>query len=130
VKGYTDGGQEIPWATTLGGTYKHAQAHGNKLPFELPGSWIERKDRMKLNTPYNFVSSADIIGGNSGSPVINRNGELVGIIFDGNIYSLVLDFIYTDEQARAVSVHSAGIIEALRSVYDAEVLAKELLGKK
>jgi|SoiMethySBSTD1v2_1073268.scaffolds.fasta_scaffold10392_8 hypothetical protein len=130
VKGYTDGGQEIPWATTLGGTYKHAQAHGNKLPFELPGSWIEREDRMKLNTPYNFVSTADIIGGNSGSPVINRNGELIGIIFDGNIYSLVLDFIYTDEQARAVSVHSAGIIEALRSVYDAEVLAKELLGKK
>ncbi len=109
VKGYTDGGQEIPWATTLGGTYKHAQAHGNKEPFELPGSWIERKDRMKLDTPYNFVSTADIIGGNSGSPVINRNGELVGIIFDGNIQSLVLDFIYTDEQARAVSVHSAGI---------------------
>jgi hypothetical protein len=130
VKEYTEQGEKIPWATTLGGTYKHAQAHGNKVPFELPASWIERKDRMKLDTPFNFVSTADIIGGNSGSPVINRNGELVGIIFDGNIHSLVLDFIYTDEQARAVAVHSAGIVEALRSVYDAEVLVKELLGKK
>ena len=130
VKGYTERGQKIEWATTLGGTYKHAQAHGNKAPFELPRSWIERKDRMKLETPFNFVSTADIIGGNSGSPVINRNAEVVGIIFDGNIHSLVLDFIYTDEQARAVAVHSAGIIEALRSVYDAEALVKELLGKK
>jgi hypothetical protein len=130
VKTYTEGGQKIQWATTLGGTYQHAEAHGNKVPFELPGSWIERKHRMKLDTPFNFVSTADIIGGNSGSPVINRNGEVVGIVFDGNIQSLVLDFIYTDEQARAVSVHSAGIIEALRSVYDAEELVKELLGKK
>jgi hypothetical protein len=129
VKGYTDAGQKIQWATTLGATYEHAQVHGNKSPFELPGSWIERKDRMKLDTPFNFVSTADIIGGNSGSPVINRNAELVGIIFDGNIHSLVLDFIYTDEQARAVSVHSVGIVEALRSVYNADVLVKELLGK-
>jgi Peptidase S46 len=130
VKEYTERGQKIQWATTLGGTYEHAQAHGNKVPFELPRRWIDRKDRMKLDTPFNFVSTADIIGGNSGSPVINRNGEVVGIIFDGNIYSLVLDFIYTDEQARAVAVHSAGIMEALRSVYDAEALMKELLGKK
>jgi Peptidase S46 len=130
VKGYSERGQRIQWATTLGGTFEHAQAHGNKVPFELPGSWIERRDRMKLDTPFNFVSTADIIGGNSGSPVINRNAEVVGIIFDGNIHSLVLDFIYTDEQARAVAVHSAGIIEALRNVYDAEALVKELLAKK
>jgi peptidase S46-like protein len=130
VKGYTQQGEKIKWVTTLGGTYKHAQAHDNKPPFALPKTWIEHKDRMHLETPFNFVSTADIIGGNSGSPVINRDAEIVGIIFDGNIHSLVLDFIYTDEQARAVSVHSAGIVEALRSVYNADALVKELLREK
>jgi hypothetical protein len=129
VKGYSERGQKVPWATTLGGTYKHAAAHGNAPPFALPPSWIERKDRLDLDTPFNFVSTADIIGGNSGSPVINRDGELVGVIFDGNIHSLVLDFSYTEEQARAVSVHSAGIMEALRKVYDASRLVEELTGK-
>ena len=79
AKGYTEDGQKIPWATTLGGTYEHAAEHNNKDPFELPKIWNERKSQLNLSTPFNFVSTADIIGGNSGSPVINRQGELVGI---------------------------------------------------
>jgi len=130
VKGYTQAGEKIPWGTTLGGTYEHAAAHDNKYPFELPKIWTERKSQLNLSTPFNFVSTADIIGGNSGSPVINRQGELVGIIFDGNIQSLVLDYIYTDQEARAVAVHSAGILEALRKVYQANRLVTELTGKK
>ncbi len=130
VKGYQEKGEKIPWATTLGGAYKHAEAHGNREPFALPKSWIERKNRLNLETPFNFVSTADIIGGNSGSPVVNRQGELVGIIFDGNIHSLVLDFIYTDEQARAVAVHSAGILEALRKIYRADSIVAELTARK
>lgn len=126
VKGYTEDGKTIPAWTTLGGTFEHADKHGNKDPFELPPSWIKNKGKLKLGTPYNFVSTADIIGGNSGSPVVNRAGEIVGIIFDGNIQSLVLDFAYSDEQARATSVHSAGIIEALRTIYQADELVKEL----
>jgi len=76
------------------------------------------------------VSAADIIGGNSGSPVINRQGELVGIIFDGNIESLVADYIYSDQTARAVAVHSAGILEALTKIYQANKLVEEITGKK
>jgi len=130
AKGYTEEGRQIPWATTLGGTYDHAAEHGNKDPFELPKIWNDRKSHLNLSTPFNFVSTADIIGGNSGSPVINRQGELVGIIFDGNIQSLVLDYSYTDQVARAVAVHSAGILEALRNVYGANRLVTELTGKK
>jgi peptidase S46-like protein len=129
AKGYVEAGQEIPWATRLGGTFEHAEAHENKDPFELPAIWKERKGKLNPSTPFNFVSTADIIGGNSGSPVVNREGELVGIIFDGNIQSLVLDYIYTDQEARAVAVHSAGILEALRKVYAADRLVGELTGK-
>jgi hypothetical protein len=127
VKGYTEQGRQIPPWTTFAGLYERAQEQGNVPPFELPRRWVERKDRLDLSTPLNFVSTADIIGGNSGSPVVSRQGEIVGIIFDGNIQSLVLDFIYTQEQARAVAVHSASILEALRNVYNAERIVKELV---
>lgn len=130
VKGYEESGKHIPFETYFSGLYQRAAEHHNQPPFDLPKRWIERKDRLNLKTPLNFVLTADIIGGNSGSPVINRDAELVGIIFDGNIQSLVLDFIYTEKEARAVAVHSAGIIEALRKVYDAEQLANELTGKR
>jgi hypothetical protein len=130
VKGYKENGKEIPFETNFAGLYQRAEEHKNKEPFDLPPRWIERKDRLDLKTPLNFVCTADIIGGNSGSPVVNKAGEVVGLIFDGNIQSLVLDYIYTEEQARAVAVHSQGIIEALRKVYDAGPLADELTGNK
>jgi hypothetical protein len=126
VKGYEEDGKDVPPWTTVGGAYEHADAHKGVAPFNLPKLWLERKDKLNPATPFNFVSTADIVGGNSGSPVVNRAGELVGIIFDGNIQSLALDFAYTDKQARAVSVHSSVIKEALEKVYDAPALADEL----
>jgi hypothetical protein len=132
VKGYEEGGKTIPPYTTIGGAFLHAEQHGNKPPYELPPSWHKAKDdgRLKVDTPLNFVSTADIIGGNSGSPVVNRDNEVVGLIFDGNIQSLVLDFGYEDRYARAVSVDSRAIVEALRSIYRAEDLVKELTREK
>jgi hypothetical protein len=130
VKGYEENGKQIPFETTFAGMYERAAEHHNKPPFDLTPRWIERKDRLNLNTPFNFVCTADIIGGNSGSPVINKNAEVVGLIFDGNIQSLVLDFVYTEKQARAVAVCSQAIVEALRNVYDAGELADELERKK
>lgn len=126
VQGYQDQGRDLPPWTTLGGTFAHAEDHGYRPPFDLPQRWLDRREQMPLDTPFNFVSTADIIGGNSGSPVVNRAGEVVGLIFDGNIHSLVLAFAYTEEQARATSVHSSAIREALRTVYDAAALADEL----
>jgi hypothetical protein len=130
VKGYEENGKRVPFQTTFAGLFERSAEHHNQPPFDLPERWIKRKDRLNLDTPLNFVLTADIIGGNSGSPVVNRKGELVGIIFDGNIQSLVLDYVYTEEVARALAVHSQGIIEALRKVYEANKLADELTGKK
>jgi hypothetical protein len=126
VKGYQEDGREVPWATEIGGTFARAADHGHKEPFDLPKSWTNRKNRLNLKVPFNFVCTADIIGGNSGSPVINRAGELVGIIFDGNIQSLTADYLYSDQQSRAVSVHSAGIVETLKKIYEAAAVLEEI----
>jgi hypothetical protein len=130
VKGYREQGRDVPPYTAIAGLYDRAREQGNRDPFALPPRWEQKKSDLDLSTPFNFVSTADIIGGNSGSPVINKNAEVVGVIFDGNIHSLVLDFIYDDELARAVSVDSRAITEALRKVYDAGDLADEIEGKK
>ncbi len=130
VIGYEEDDKQIPPFTDFAGLYQRSAEHDNRPPFDLPQRWIERKAQLNLTTRFNFVSDADIIGGNSGSPVVNKMNEFVGIIFDGNIQSLVLDCIFSDKQARAVSVDSAAISEALRKVYDAGALVDQLEGKK
>ncbi len=128
VAGYDQEGQHIPFQTELAGLYQRAEEQHYRSPFDLPQRWLDNRNKLNLATPFNFVCTADIIGGNSGSPVVNRRGELVGLIFDGNLQSLSADFLYTEDQARAVSVHAAAIVEALEKLYDARPLAEELLG--
>jgi Peptidase S46 len=128
VKGYKENGKDIPYFTTMGGAFEHAAAHNNQPPYNLGQSWINMKSKVDLKTPLNFVSTPDIIGGNSGSPMINKQGEVVGIVFDGNIQSLPWNFAYSDLQGRGVSADSRGIQEALRKIYGAGALADELLG--
>ncbi|MCU1300891.1 MAG: dipeptidyl-peptidase 7 [Candidatus Sulfotelmatobacter sp.] len=130
VKGYRENGKDIRYFTTMAGAFEHAAEHNNQPPYNLAQSWMNSKSKVDLKTPLNFVSTADIIGGNSGSPIVNRQGEVVGIIFDGNIESLPWQFAYSDSQGRAVSVDSRGIQEALRKIYGATGLADELLGSK
>ena len=127
VKGYEKDGQPVSPITKFAGLYERAQAMKHQPPFDLPQLWVKRKSRLDLKTPCNFVSTADIIGGNSGSPVVNRAGEFVGIIFDGNLPSLSWDYAFSDEQGRATSVHSAAILEALNKVYGAKEVARELV---
>jgi hypothetical protein len=129
VKGYAMNGTIAPPKTTLYGLYDRANAFDMKPPFELPRRYLDRRGSLDLATPMDFVTTNDIIGGNSGSPVVNRSGEFVGIIFDGNIESLVGRFVYSEETNRAVAVHSSVIIVALRKLYDAGPLADELQGK-
>ncbi len=129
IKGYEADGQQVPPFTTFAGLYDRARERHDRSPFELPKRWLERKDQLKLDTPFNFICTADIIGGNSGSPVVNKAGEVIGLIFDGNLPGLAWDIEYSDAQGRAVAVDSRAIIEALRKIYDADPLADELTGR-
>jgi hypothetical protein len=130
VQGYPYNGTLAPPFTTFWGLYDRSASFGNQPPFDLTAREAAARDRLNLSTPLDFASSNDIVGGNSGSPVVNRAGELVGLIFDGNIESLAGDYVYEGERNRAVAVHSAAIIEGLRTIYHATALADELQGKK
>ena len=131
VHGYDEDTTLVPYKTTFYGLYDRAEGFGEKSPFDLPARWRDGRNKLNLSTPFNFPYSADTIGGMSGSPIINRKAEFVGINFDSNIQKLSNRYWYIeeDEGSRAVAVHSAGILEALRKLYDAGALTKELTGK-
>lgn len=129
VKGIDQGGEKVAPYTQMGGTFTRAEERANTPPYDLPASWLAARGRLQADTPFNFISTCYSIGGNSGSPVLNRAGEFVGILFDGNVHSLVWNYAYSDQVARSVSVDVRGIVEALRSVYGADALVQELVGK-
>jgi hypothetical protein len=128
VAGFPALGTTVAPRTTFHGLYDRWASWGGKSPWSLPARWVERKGKLELTTPFNFVTTNDAVGGSSGSPVINKGCELVGVLFDGNIESLAGDYYYDEKINRAVAVDSRGILEALRSVYDADSLVQELLG--
>ncbi|MBY0445791.1 MAG: S46 family peptidase, partial [Burkholderiales bacterium] len=123
---YTSNGIATPWKTTFGGLLARADGFASKAPFDLAATLTQKRSKLDPRTPLNFVSTADIIGGNSGSPVVNSKGEWVGLIFDGNLEGLGGRFVYTDETARALSVDAQAILYTLDQVYAAPHLAKEL----
>ncbi|HVP90072.1 MAG TPA: S46 family peptidase [Terriglobales bacterium] len=130
VKSYIENGRKVPFETTFAGMYEKSDKAANKDPYVLPESFLKKRAAVRLTTPLNFVATADSIGGNSGSPLVNRKGEFVGVLFDGNIQSLPTRFVYEDKVSRSVMVHGQGIIEALLKVYDAKPLVDEILGRR
>lgn len=127
VKGYRENGKFVPPFTTLGGLYARSNQYHHAFPYNLPSRWTSKRAAVNLRTPFNFVSTNDIIGGNSGSPTINKKGELVGLIFDGNIQSLVGNFEYDESVNRSISVDVRGMLEVLRKVFNANTIADELM---
>jgi hypothetical protein len=127
VKGYTENGKWVPPFTTLGGLYARSNQFHHAFPYNLPPRWMSKRAALNPKTPFNFVSTNDIIGGNSGSPTINKKGELVGLIFDGNIQSLVGNFEYDESVNRSISVDVRAMLEVLRKVFNADAVANELM---
>ena len=126
VSGYEAGGKFIEPLTDFAGLYARSAEHHDQPPFDLPRAWVEQKTKLDLATPLNFATTADILGGNSGSPVVDEKGEFVGIIFDGNESSLSGRYAYDPAQNRSIAVESAAIVEALRQIYHADALVAEL----
>lgn len=130
AKGYTSDGIVHPWKTTIGGLFDRAASFDDGAPFNIVPSWRRARTRLNPDTPLDYVLTTDIVGGNSGSPVVNRAGDLVGLIFDGNPPSLGNYYQYGEDTERAVAVHPAAILEALDKVYGAGNLVRELGAKK
>jgi Peptidase S46 len=127
VKGYKENGTQVAPFTTLGGLFDRSRKFDQKFPYNLPPRWLAKEKEINPSTPFNFVSTNDIIGGNSGSPTINRDRELVGLIFDGNIQSLVGNFDYDESVNRSISVDVRAMLEVLRKVFNANEVADELM---
>jgi hypothetical protein len=127
IEGWKERGVDVAPITTVGGAFER---HTGEDPYALPASWLKAKDKLDLQKPMNFCSTNDIIGGNSGSPVVNKDGEVTGLIFDGNIHSLGGDYGFNPSNNRAVAVHTAAILESLDKIYGARSIAAELSGTR
>mgnify|MGYP000844806119 CR=1 FL=1 len=130
VQGYDYNGTKAPWATTLYGLFARGVEFGNTYPFDVPQVWLDAESKIDKKKRVCFASTNDIVGGNSGSCVVDKDLRVVGLIFDGNIESLPNDFYYTQQRARAVSVHTDAIVQALQHVYGMQRVVDELLPAK
>ncbi len=130
VKGYEAGTTNVPPKTTINGLYERNASFDNQPPYDLPKQWLDKKDALKLDTPFNFVCTADIIGGNSGSPILDRDAKVVGLVFDGNIESLPGNYWFDEKVNRCVGVHTGVMVEAISVIYEEHALVKELTGAK